>query len=77
MDVPQIDAEAEDAEFAEGWGGNKRRKLWKASCTRAALNVHSQSIYQAELTNSYVTRLSFPTQIAHFMLHLHRLPPLL
>ncbi|KAL5501221.1 NUP84 [Sanghuangporus vaninii] len=27
-----------DTEFAEGWSGNKRRKLWKQTCTRAALN---------------------------------------
>ncbi|KAI5120989.1 hypothetical protein M0805_000450 [Coniferiporia weirii] len=29
---------ADDADFADGWSGNKRRKLWKATCTRAALN---------------------------------------
>ena len=28
-----------DPEFADGWSGNKRRKLWKSTCTRAALNV--------------------------------------
>lgn len=28
-----------DTAFADGWSGNKRRKLWKTTCTRAALNV--------------------------------------
>lgn len=23
----------------EGWTGNRHRKLWKSTCTRAALNV--------------------------------------
>ncbi|KAH8111554.1 107-domain-containing protein [Phellopilus nigrolimitatus] len=27
-----------DSDFADGWSGNKRRKLWKQTCTRAALN---------------------------------------
>ncbi|KAG1743856.1 hypothetical protein EDB19DRAFT_2023984, partial [Suillus lakei] len=28
----------DDAEDAEGWQGNPRRKLWKSTCARAALN---------------------------------------
>ncbi|EJC99448.1 uncharacterized protein FOMMEDRAFT_148674 [Fomitiporia mediterranea MF3/22] len=28
----------EDASFSDGWSGNKRRNLWKATVTRAALN---------------------------------------
>lgn len=28
-----------DPDFADGWSGNKRRKLWKSTCTRGALNV--------------------------------------
>ena len=34
------DDNSEDAaDFTDGWSGNKRRKLWKTSCTRAALDV--------------------------------------
>ncbi len=28
-------------DFVGGWSGNKRRKLWKSTCTRAALNVRT------------------------------------
>ena len=36
-DVVQ-DGEQEDAAF-DAWHGNRRRRLWKAACTRAALDV--------------------------------------
>ena len=32
------DGEQEDAAF-DAWHGNRRRRLWKAACTRAALDV--------------------------------------
>ena len=35
---PTEDAMDDDGD-AEGWLGNRRRKLWKSTCTRAALNV--------------------------------------
>ncbi|KAG9312441.1 hypothetical protein JVU11DRAFT_6825 [Chiua virens] len=28
----------EDEEDAEGWQGNRRRRLWKSTCIKAALN---------------------------------------
>ncbi|TDL18237.1 hypothetical protein BD410DRAFT_775281 [Rickenella mellea] len=35
---PFEDESSMDAEFDTGWSGNKRRKIWKTSCTHAALN---------------------------------------
>jgi len=32
-------------EDAEGWQGNPRRKLWKSTCARAALNVRYSTIF--------------------------------
>ncbi|KAH7906565.1 nuclear pore protein 84/107 [Hygrophoropsis aurantiaca] len=41
----------EDIDDAEGWQGNQRRKLWKATCARAALNSNlpspERSLYAA------------------------------
>lgn len=31
--------EDEEMDVNEGWRGNLRRRLWKLTCTRAALNV--------------------------------------
>lgn len=31
----------EDEDDAEGWQGNRRRRLWKSTCIKAALNVES------------------------------------
>lgn len=31
----------DDEDDAEGWQGNQRRRLWKTTCIRAALNVSS------------------------------------
>ncbi|KZT66080.1 hypothetical protein DAEQUDRAFT_813825 [Daedalea quercina L-15889] len=39
------DVEVDDMDVDEGWRGNLRRKLWKTTCTRAALN---QSLLPAE-----------------------------
>ena len=36
---PREDDEMDDAEDFGSWQGNQRRKLWKSTCTRAALNV--------------------------------------
>ncbi len=33
--------EGTEDDFVGGWSGNERRKLWKSTCTRAALNVRT------------------------------------
>ena len=39
---PTEDAMDDDSDV-QGWLGNRRRKLWKSTCTRAALNVRASS----------------------------------
>lgn len=39
-----VDEDAMDDENEiDSWNGNRRRKLWKKTCTRAALNVRLPS----------------------------------
>ncbi|KAG1841563.1 hypothetical protein DFJ58DRAFT_718154 [Suillus subalutaceus] len=37
-DLLTANEQRDDAEDAEGWQGNPRRKIWKSTCARAALN---------------------------------------
>lgn len=36
---PRDEDAMEDVDEYDAWKGNRKRKLWKAACTRAALNV--------------------------------------
>lgn len=39
----------EDEDDAEGWQGNRRRRLWKSTCVKAALNVKRHHLRSCEL----------------------------
>lgn len=41
----------------EGWQGNRRRKLWKSTCTRAALNVGYSNL-SSNLTSEQMPSLA-------------------
>ena len=44
-DEDAMDVEERERERDEGWRGTVRRQLWKATCTRAALNVRLPPIH--------------------------------
>lgn len=56
---PREEVDEDEEEETDFWQGNLNRKLWKTSCTRAALNVRSYLSHRPIDNHTRVKRVFF------------------